>query len=175
MGLAGYKYLKSYQLSVVIYDLTILFCNRYIPKNSRTHDQMVQAGRSGKQNIAEGYLEKSLKMYIKLAGVARASQGELLEDYEDFARQNKIRLWKLEKVRGMRVLIDIREKYTPDNPFIPSLPENPEEAINLLITLINQCCFLLDRQTAALEEKFKKEGGYSEKLFTARVEEKYRK
>src|SRR5579884_2956162 len=96
---AGYKYLKSYQLSVVIYDLTVEFVNRYIPKNSRTCDQMTQAARSGKQNIAEGYLEKSLKMYIKLLGVARASLGELLEDYEDFARQHRLQVWPLEKVR----------------------------------------------------------------------------
>ena len=108
--LVGYKYLKSYQLATVIYDLTIKFCNRYISKSSRTHDQIVQAARSGKQNIAEGYLEKSLKMYIKWAGVSRGSLCELLEDYEDYARQNGIPVWSVEKSREIG---DIKERYTP--------------------------------------------------------------
>ena len=172
MSQAGYKYLKSYQLSLVIYDLTVYFCNCWIDKRSRTHDQMVQAARSGKQNISEGYLEKSLKMYIKLLGVARASLGELLEDYEDFARQNKIPVWDLEKARGMREIGDIRDRSSPDNPYIPALPPNQESAVNLLLTLINQACFLLDRQGLALEEKFVKEGGYSENLFQRRIKER---
>lgn len=207
MTLPGYKYLKSYQLAIVIYDLTIEFCDRWIDKKSRTHDQMVQAARSGKQNIAEGYLEKSLKMYIKLLGVARGSQGELfadrenrvafspqmkrskrsifskrnrgllvlgasLEDYEDFARQRKIPVWSLEKARDIREIGEIREKSTPESPHIPDLPSAPEQAVNLLITIIHQCNFLLDRQGAALEEKFVREGGYSENLFKKRLEER---
>src|SRR3989344_2732662 len=154
MSQAGYKYLKSYQLSLVIYDLTVYFCNCWIDKRSRTHDQMVQAASSGKQNISEGYLEKSLKMYIKLVGVARASLGELLEDYEDFARQNQVPIWSLEKARALREIRDIRERYSLDNPYIPDLPTNQESAVNLLITLINQACYLLDRQIVSLEEKF---------------------
>lgn len=175
MSLAGFKYLKSYQLSVVIYDLTVQFANRWIDRNSRTHDQMVQAARSGKQNIAEGYLEKSLKMYIKLLGVSRGSLGELLEDYEDFARQKGIPVWSVEKARDMREIGEIREKSTPDNPYIPDLPDDKEVVVNLMITLINQACFLLDRQGDALEEKFIQEGGYSEKLFRRRLEEKNKK
>ncbi len=108
--LVGYKYLKSYQLATVIYDLTIKFCNKYIDKRSRTHDQMVQSGRSGKQNIAEGYLEKSLKMYIKLAGVARGSLGELLEDYEDYARQNSILVWPVERSRVIKKRLEEKFK-----------------------------------------------------------------
>lgn len=168
-NLAGYKYLKSYQNSIVIYDLTVQFCNRYINKKSRTHDQMVQAARSGKQNIAEGYLEKSLKMYIKLVGVSRGSLGELLEDYEDYARQNKIQVWPKEKAREIREMRDIWERSTPSVPYIPSLPDNPELAVNLLITLLNQANYLLDRQIAALEEKFIKGGGYSENLYKKRI------
>lgn len=167
--LVGYKYLKSYQLATIIYDLDIEFCNRYISRSSRTHDQMVQAGRSGKQNIAEGYLEKSLKMYIKLASVARGSLGELLEDFEDYARQHRIELWPLEKVRVMREIREIREKSTPSSPYIPNLPDNPTRAVNLLITLINQANYLLDRQILSLEEKFVREGGYSEKLHARRL------
>lgn len=86
MSLPGYKYLKTYQLAVVIFDLTMEFVRLYIDSRSRTKDQMEQAVRSGKQNIVEGYLEKSLKMYIKLVGVSRGSFGELLEDFLDFAR-----------------------------------------------------------------------------------------
>lgn len=133
-------------------------------------DQMIQAGRSGKQNIAEGYLEKSLKMYIKLAGVSRGSFGELLEDYEDFARQNKITIWPKERaIREIREIREIWANISPDKPYNPSLPNNLEKAVNLLITLLNQENYLLDRQIASLEEKFIREGGYSEKLFKRRM------
>lgn len=169
-NVVGYKYLKTYQLATAIYDLTVQFCTRYIDKRSRTNDQMTQAARSGKQNIAEGYLEKSLKMYIKLVGVSRGSLGELLEDYEDYARQKRIAIWEIAKAREIREIRDIREKSTPDKPYIPNLPNNPEVAINLLITLLNQANYLLDRQSAALEEKFVREGGYSENLFKKRLE-----
>src|SRR6185436_17094650 len=99
----GYKELKSYQLTLIIYDLTVEFCRLWI-KSSRTTSQMEQAGRSGKQNIVEGYLEKSLKGYIYLLGIAYASLGELLEDYEDFLRQNNLELWDQAnvKIRGFR-------------------------------------------------------------------------
>lgn len=173
-NLVGYKYLKTYQLATVIYDLSLEFCNRYIDKKSRTHDQMVQAARSGKQNIAEGYLEKSLKMYIKLLGVSRGSFGELLEDFEDFARQRKISVWSLEKARETREIRDIRGKYLPHSPYIPPLPDNSEIALNLLLTLINQENYLLDRQIASLEEKFVKEGGFSENLLKRRLKNRYR-
>lgn len=165
----GYKYLKTYQLALVIYDLTVEFCKRYISGFSRTYDQMVQAARSGKQNIAEGYLERSLKGYIKLLGVSRGSFGELLEDYEDFARQRKVPIWGKDKARGIREIWEIREKSKPNNPYIPNLPDNPELAVNFLLTLINQENYLLDRQIASLEEKFVREGGYTEKLFRKRL------
>lgn len=169
----GYKYLKTYQLATIIYDLTTVFCNHYIDKRSRTHDQMVQAARSGKQNIAEGYLEKSLKSYIKLLGISRGSLGELLEDYEDFARQNKITVWDKDKARDTMEIRAIRAKSSLTNPYIPNLPHNPEFAVNLLITLLNQANYLLDRQITALENKFVSEGGYTENLFKKRLH--YRK
>lgn len=171
-NLVGYKYLKSYQLAVIIVDLNVEFVKRWIDRKSRTKDQMEQAGRSGKQNIAEGYLEKSLKMYIKLVGVSRGSFGELLEDYEDYVRQHKIPIWPKEKTRGMREIREIWANLSPDTPFIPNLPSNPEIAVNLLITLLNQENFLLDRQIKSLEEKFLKEGGYSEKLFKKRLQQR---
>lgn len=172
MALPGYKYLRSYQLSEIIYDLTIEFCKKWIASYSRTRDQMEQSARSGKQNIAEGYLEKSLKGYIYLLGVAYASLGELLEDYEDFLRQRNLQLWDKqdERVREFREFRVFRDP--PNSPNKPELPEDPEEAANLLLTLIHQAQFLLSRQTTSLEEKFIKEGGFTENLFKRRMEER---
>src|SRR3989339_927510 len=104
----GYKSLIVYWLATDIYDLTVIFCNRYIDKRSRSHDQMIQAARSGKQNIVEGSLEPSTESNIKLTGVARASFGELLEDYKDYLRQNDLPMWSKEdlriwKIRKMRI------------------------------------------------------------------------
>ncbi len=172
MGLSGYRYLKSYQLTVVIYDLTIEFVKHWINPHSRTKDQMEQAARSGKQNIIEGYMEKSLKSYIYLAGVAYASLGELLEDFADFARQNKIPVWDKARAKLLREVREVWEKSTPENPYIPDLPSDKEIAVNLMITLINQAIFLLKRQIDALEEKFIKEGGFTENLFKKRIAEK---
>ena len=92
----GYRSLKSYQTTEIIYDATVVFCNRFIHKRSRTHDQMVQAARSGKQNIAEGSMASgtSKKSELKLIGVARASLEELLVDYHDFLRQQGLTLWE---------------------------------------------------------------------------------
>lgn len=162
---AGYKYLKTYQLSVVIYDLTVQFCDRFIDKKSRTRDQMVQAARSGKQNIAEGYEEKSLKGYIYLLGIARASHIELLEDYQDYARQNELTVWDKEDPR-VRELRDLREF---DNPELPDLPE---KIVNLLITLLYQETYLEKKQLESLEQKFINGGGYTEKLFKKRLQQR---
>ncbi len=133
---------------------------------------MEQAARSGKQNIIEGYMEKSLKSYIYLAGVAYASLGELLEDFADFARQNKIPVWDKARAKLLREVREVWEKSTPENPYIPDLPSDKEIAVNLMITLINQAIFLLKRQIDALEEKFIKEGGFTENLFKKRIAEK---
>lgn len=165
MPQAGYKYLRSYQLTVIIYDLTVEFVKKWIDPRSRTKDQMEQCARSGKQNIAEGYLEKSLKSYIYLAGIARASLGELQEDFEDFLRQRKLELWsadhsKIKKFREFRV-----QTSSPNSPKpliilnTPILPNDSEEAANLILTLIHQAQFLLNKQISFLEEKFIKEGG----------------
>lgn len=171
-GKPGYKYLRSYQLSVLIYDLTSRFVKRWI-LSLRTRSQMEQAARSGKQNIAEGYLEKSLKGYIYLLGVSYASLGELLEDYEDFLRQSNLKLWdkddaRVKKFREFRVF----GEESLNTPNTPKLPSNPEEAANLLITLLHLDLFLLFKQGSALEEKFIKEGGFTENLFKKRMEER---
>lgn len=172
MGIPGYKYLRSYQLAVVVFDLTMEFVKLWIDFKSRTKDQMEQAARSGKQNIVEGYLEKSSKLYINLLSVAYASLGELLEDYEDFLRLRKLQVWdeEDERIRDFRGFRVFREPPIPPNT--PKLPDDPETAANLLITLIHQAQFLLDRQGAALEDKFVKEGGYTENLFKRRLAER---
>lgn len=169
---AGYKYLLSYQYSVVIFDLDVEFCNLFINPRSRTHDQMTQAGRSGKQNIAEGWEFASLKGYIKLSGVAKGSLTELAEDFEDFLRQRGLKIWskndpRIIKMRGLRVMRDKDGNFTL--PQFPHCPHDPELAANLLLTLCKKTTFLLNRQIKSLEEKFVKEGGYTEKLFNKRL------
>src|SRR5437667_5295175 len=92
----GYRRLRSFKVAQLAYDLTVVFCNRFIDKRSRTHDQMVQAARSGAQNIAEGSMASatSKKMELKLTGVARAGLEELLQDYLAFLRQRGFPIWE---------------------------------------------------------------------------------
>ena len=103
--IGGYKTLPFYRQSEIVYDFTVDFCDRYIDKRSRTTDQMVQAARSGKQNIAEGYMEKSIESKIKLVSVARASLEELLNDYQDFLRQKKFILWSKDSTQAKVVRV----------------------------------------------------------------------
>ena len=169
----SYKELKSYQQATIIYDYTVEFCNRYMTYKSnrsyRTYDQMVQAARSGKQNIVEGSTERtSQKSELKLLGVARASFQELLEDYEDFLRQRNLPQWDknhpvAEEVR--RLVYKANRTYQTYKSYL----ENPESAANTIICLINQTNYLLDNQIKSLEAKFIKEGGYTEKLFNKRI------
>jgi len=173
---AGYEYLLAYKITVPIYDLTVEFCKKYIDFKSRTKDQMEQAARSGMQNITEGSKAQSLSSYIKLCGVSRGSLEELLNDYLSYARQNKILVW--EKERAKREIKEIREiweiirnnPYLPDSPNFPSLPKEIEKTINLLITLIRQANYLIDKLISSLKEKHTKEGGFSENLLKKRLE-----
>lgn len=175
---AGYEYLLAYKLTMVIYDYTVEFCHRWINKYSRTYDQMEQAARSGTQNIPEGYKQQGLKGYIKLTGVSRGSEEELLKDYLAYCRQHKIRVWPAEEAkREIREIGEIWEilratPTLPDNPNLPSLPEDQKRAVNLLITLINQANLLIDRLIVSLKEKHMKEGGLTEELYQKR--KKYR-
>ena len=107
----GYEQLVAFMLGKVIQDLTVEFCDRWIEKASRTHDQMVQAARSNPQNVAEGYMAESLKSYIFLVGVAHGSNEELTKDFQDFLRQRSLPIWtkddpRVSKFRGFRVVID---------------------------------------------------------------------
>ncbi|PJA91230.1 MAG: four helix bundle protein [Candidatus Levybacteria bacterium CG_4_9_14_3_um_filter_35_16] len=171
----GYRNLKSFQSTTIIYDLTVIFCEKYVTyksnKSYRMIDQMVQAARSGRQNIAEGSKASatSKKTEIKLLNVARASLEELLLDYEDFLRQKGLKLWEKDspKANAVRALA-----YKSDRSCetYKSYLESPETAANCLICLINQANYLLDRQLASVEKEFLTKGGYTEKLFKARRE-----
>lgn len=167
----GYKYLSSYILATVIQDLTIIFVKRWISPRSRTKDQMEQASRSGKQNIAEGYTMQSLEGYIKLCGVAEGSIKELAADYEDFLRQNNLEILPKEDktIREVRAFRAVWVK--PNIPNTPNLPNNPQEAANMLLTFCQMETYLLKKQIESLKVKFTHEGGFRENLFKKRMEQ----
>jgi len=174
----GYKDLQSYQMSEIVYDGTVVFCDRFISLRSRTHDQMVQAARSGKQNIAEGCMASgtSKKTELKLIGVARASLEELLLDFQDYLRQHNLPLWgkdhlKAKEVRGL--CYRKNRSYLTYKPYIGSSP--PETAANTLVCVIHQTNYLLDQQLRALEKEFLKEGGFTERLYHARTQTRNRR
>jgi four helix bundle suffix protein len=173
----SYRELKSYQQATIIYDFTAEFCNFYIDKKSRTTDQMVQAARSGKQNIVEGSSNRtSEKSELKLLGIARASLQELLEDYEDFLRQRGLEQWDKDDPRSLEIrnLYKSYQTYQSDKTYqsYKTYLRDPEVAANTAICLINQVNFLLDRQIKSLENQFIKQGGYTEKLRWQRENEK---
>ncbi|MDI6721747.1 MAG: four helix bundle suffix domain-containing protein [Candidatus Aenigmarchaeota archaeon] len=161
----GYRKLRSYQTAELVYDATVIFCDRFIDKRSRTHDQMVQAARSGVQNIAEGSMASatSKKTELKLTGVARASLEELLLDFEAFLRQKGLRIWPKDSPEALAV----RKKYSSDKSDLSDMSD-PEVAANTLICLINQASYLLGRQLQRLEQQFLSDGGFTERLYQAR-------
>jgi len=171
---AGYEYLLAYKVTVPIYDYTVEFCKRDI-KSFRTKEQMEQAARSGMQNILEGNQQEGMKGYIKLTGIARGSLEELLKDYAAFLRQNKFRIWEIRETREIKELGEIwkilKQTLTlPDIPNFPNLPDSPEKAANLLVTLINQANYIIDKLVVSLKEKHMKDGGLTEELYRKRIE-----
>ena len=229
----GYRKLKSFQIGQLIYDLTVQFCDTHIDWRSRPHDQMVQAARSGVQNITEGSQASgtSKKTELKLTNVARASLEELRLDYEDFLRQRGLELWLPShpglnrfKARRCATMEDVRswlaeelelagaigihgltrtdtdnpktrtntDKRTNDNKNMPP----PSTAVgggpgllasgrpvhrsfrratlsaqleaNAALSLLNLCCYLLDRQLAAQAAAFERDGGFTERLYNTR-------
>lgn len=168
----GYRNLITYQKAEIIYDGTIYFTNRFFRKFDRTIDQMVQSARSGKQNIAEASMASgtSKETEIKLTNVARASLEELLLDYEDFLRTNKLEIWGKEHrlVRRLREL-----NRTPNanyETFRKAIEnESPEICANVMIGLINLTTYLLNKQIKSLEEAFLNEGGLRERMTKARI------
>jgi four helix bundle suffix protein len=194
----GYRKLRSFQLAQLIYDVTVRFCERYIDPRSRTHDQMVQAARSGVQNIAEGSQASgtSKKTELKLTNVARASLEELRLDYEDFLRQRglpllpadhpalmrfkarrcatveEVRRWITDEHGRTRTITDRKEAGTAS----VSVREGPCSSVssssalvaNAALSLLNLCCYLLDRQLAIQARAFENEGGFTERLYRVR-------
>ncbi|MDH3975140.1 MAG: four helix bundle suffix domain-containing protein [Deltaproteobacteria bacterium] len=209
----GYRKLKSFQVGQLVYDVTVRFCDRYVDRFSRTRDQMVQAARSGVQNIAEGSQASatSKKTELKLTNVARASLEELRLDYEDFLRQRGMPMWEPDhpalmrfKARRCKTLDDLRNwveeeralwrerrdsyghaRTDRDNKAekekslavgegpCKSLPSEVLVA-NAALSLLNLCCYLLDRQLATLASDFEKEGGFTERLYRVRSAERKR-
>lgn len=181
----GYRNLKSFQIAQLVYDVTVRFCDRYIDKRSRTHDQMVQAARSGVQNIAEGSKASgtSKKTELKLTNVARASLEELRLDYEDFLRQRGLLLWDRNDARRADLIAQryatadevarwVRKQRQQSTESITSTTSIqstfPELAANAALTLIAVACSLLDRQLAAQAAAFEREGGFTERLYRVR-------
>jgi len=167
----GYRELQSYKMSEIVYDATIVFCGRFIDRRSRTHDQMVQAARSGKQNIAEGSMASgtSKKTELKLVGVARASLEELLLDFQDYLRQKGLPLWSKDNpqaTQARNLCYQKNRSYLTYKTYIEQ--GSPEVAANTLCCLIHQTNYLLDQQLRALGKAFLKEDGFTERLYRTR-------
>ena len=203
----GYRKLKSFQVAQLAYDVTVRFVERYIDRFSRTRDQMVQAARSGVQNIAEGSQASgtSKKTEIRLTNVARASLVELRLDYEDFLRQRGLPMWAPDhpaltrfKAKRCASLSDVRAWVEEERALFKKKRDNHGQALtdtdsengrtpsvtvgdspcksvssevlsaNAALSLLNLCCYFLDRQIATLAEDFEKKGGFTERLYRVR-------
>lgn len=171
----GYRNLRSFQNATLVYDLTVEFCEKHMTYETnmsyrRMSDQMIQAARSGRQNIAEGSQASgtSKKTELKLVSVARASLEELLLDYEDFLRQHHLPLWGKSDKRALAVRALCRDRSDKSYRTYKTYMEQPEQAANLLLCLIHQTNYLLDQQLRSLEKGFLEEGGFTEKLYQAR-------
>lgn len=189
----GYRRSCSFQTATIIYDATYWFCEKYLEPRSRMADQMVQAARSGRQNIAEGSraAATSSQTELRLVNVARSSQEELLLDYEDFLRHRHLAQWlpdAPEAIEVRSVPQNFRQNRSDQTDltnltdqerwaFYARWLEHKDSAVraNALICLINQANFLLDHQISALEADFVADGGYSEQLATARLVERNRR
>lgn len=168
-----YQTLLSYQKSEVIYQITYRFCQRFLKKGDRTVDQMVQAARSGKQNIVEGSkaATTSKEMEIKLTNVARASLEELLEDYRDFLRVRDLTIWDKESREAVYARKLGKTSPLSFEIFREVVETRPPDVVaNLAICLIHQANYLLDQQLKALEKSFLKDGGLRERMTRARLQ-----
>lgn len=168
----NYRELCSYQKAEIVFDVTFRFCKRFLKLGDRTVDQMVQAARSGKQNIVEGSKASgtSKEMEIKLTNVARASLEELLVDYQDYLRVRDLRLWE----KSSKEALFVRElgkqangTYETYRTYVES--RSAEVVANIAICLIHQTNYLLDQQIRRLEQDFVKEGGLRERMTKARL------
>lgn len=166
-----YRNLRVYAVTEIIYDITYYFAHRYLQRGDRTIDQMIQAARSGKQNIAEGNqaAATSSETEIKLTNVAKASLEELLVDYEDYLRTRNLEQWgslhpRYEKMRQYARSEQLRTNYAE---MVQRM--NDEEVANLCITLIHQANYMLHKLLATMQDRFVTEGGIKERMFQARI------
>ena len=168
----SYKNLIAYQKAECVYDVTFYFAHHYLEKSDRTIDQMVQAARSGKQNIAEGAAagNTSKETEIKLTNVAKASLQELLVDYEDFLRVRGLKQWQPDDAR----LAQTKRACAAHNDseyYRKAMPERSAETIaNIAITLIHQTDWLLNKLTEKQELQSAEQGGAKEPMTKARKE-----
>lgn len=171
----GYADLLSYQKAEIVYDATVHFCNRFLDKRDRTRDQMIQAARSGKQNIIEGSMASatSTETEIKLTNVARASLEELLADYRDFLRSRNLEEWSRNHPYTARLRQLNRTPGANYETFRKAV-EHPDPAIcaNAVIGLIKLTNYLLDQQIRRLEKDFLEKGGLRERMTRARLAER---
>lgn len=168
----NYRELLFYKKAEALYDITFRFCARFLHKSDRTNDQMLQAARSGKQNIAEGAKAAltSTQSELKLTNVARASLEELLIDYEDFLRTRDLVLWKKDSPQALyarKLGRSKDESYETYREFIETRPA--ETVANLAICLLHQTNYLMDRYLRHLETDFVENGGIRERMTTARL------
>lgn len=168
----GYRNLRAYQITEAICDLTSYFARHFLPRGSRTVDQMEQAARSGKQNIAEGSMASatSKETEIKLTNVAKASLEELLLDYEDYLRQHKLIKWDKSNARLSALRAYTQSDQFRNNPTALCGRMNAEEYCNLCITLINQATFLLRKLLERQQQQFLETGGIKELMHKVRVD-----
>lgn len=162
----NYKKLLSYQKADVIFQLTYYFCHKFLQRGDRTVDQMVQAARSGKQNIIEGSAASSTsaKTEIKLLNVAKASLQELLEDYEDYLKTRRCPQWQENSIE-LEAMRKLGREHNDSKYFMDLAETRPPETIaNMVIVLIKQADYLLYRQLQRLADDFVREGGFSERM-----------
>ena len=168
----GYENLLSFRKARIVYDGTVRFCDRFLDKRDRTRDQMVQAARSGKQNILEGSQASgtSKETEIKLMNVARASLEELLEDYRDFLRVRAFLLWEKDSREALFVRRLGSRRDTSYETYRAYIETRPSGVVaNILICVIHQTNYLLDQQLRQLETAFLAEGGLRERMTRARI------
>lgn len=189
----GYRNTASFQTATLIYDATYWFCEKFLDSRGRMAEQMVQAARSGRQNIAEASRASatSSQTELRLLNVARSSLEELLLDYEDFLRHRHLPQWPPDAAEA-RAVREVPRRFKSDQSdqsdltdlsdqqrwalYTPWLEHaDPAVRANALICLIHQANYLLDQQIAALEKQFVEEGGYSEQLAAARLAERRRR
>jgi four helix bundle suffix protein len=169
----GYQKLLTFQRAEIIYDATIYFTQRYLSRSDRTVDQMIQAARSGKQNIAEASMASgtSKETELKLTNVARSSQEELLIDYRDYMRRQGLIEWDKNHIYAAR-MSDLIRNHPPIYQIFKRGIENPnpEICVNVIVSLIKVTQFLLMKQIKSLEKDFLANGGLRERMTRSRLE-----